>query len=116
MSVRYRNSNTGDIVTQPGPNRRLDRLPNWQRLDVDAPPKPPVVRESELKGVRKADLQAILADHEQVDPSWTKAELIARILAAKAAIEPAAGDAGSSLSLPGGSDDDENPGLHELGD
>ncbi|MCQ6250910.1 hypothetical protein [Streptomyces malaysiensis] len=32
--IRYRNSNTGDTVERPEPSARLERLPNWERLDT----------------------------------------------------------------------------------
>lgn len=33
--VTYSNDRNGDVVVLPVANARLDRLPNWHRLDVD---------------------------------------------------------------------------------
>ncbi|MEU8723522.1 hypothetical protein [Streptomyces antimycoticus] len=33
--IRYRNSNTGDVVERREPSLRLERLPNWERLAGD---------------------------------------------------------------------------------
>ncbi|MGX1116406.1 hypothetical protein RKD37_001769 [Streptomyces ambofaciens] len=37
---KYRNHNTGDEVEYDHPNRRLEMLPNWERLDGDEEPDP----------------------------------------------------------------------------
>ncbi|MGX1222001.1 hypothetical protein [Streptomyces ambofaciens] len=37
---KYRNHNTGDEVEYDHPNRRLEMLPNWERLDGDEEPEP----------------------------------------------------------------------------
>ncbi|MFF5589726.1 hypothetical protein [Streptomyces hygroscopicus] len=36
--IRYRNSNTGDVVERPEPSARLEHLPNWERLDTPKAP------------------------------------------------------------------------------
>lgn len=39
---RYQNRNTGDIVDRKAPDRRLEKLSNWERIDTEQPAADPV--------------------------------------------------------------------------
>jgi hypothetical protein len=80
MTARYFNRNTGQTVELPTPNRRLERLPNWQRLDAVEQPKQITATATELKRLRKADVQQLCRD-AGVSDEGTVREMVERLSA-----------------------------------
>lgn len=84
----------GKLRTQP---HLVEQSP--EGADIPSEPQPVAETDPALKSLRLADLQA-LAESRGLPTYGSKAQIIARL----GDIEPAAGDVGSSLPLPGGSD------------
>jgi hypothetical protein len=40
MTIRYHNTNTGDVVEREQEDARLEALPNWERIGSDETPEP----------------------------------------------------------------------------
>ncbi|NUH35267.1 hypothetical protein HUF15_00530 [Streptomyces samsunensis] len=87
--IRYRNSNTGDVVERPEPSARLERLPNWERLDTPKAPagggggpsapeadKPPVRSASKAEWQEYARGRAKDSDENDAIDGMTKEQLI----------------------------------------
>ncbi|WP_086705597.1 hypothetical protein [Streptomyces antimycoticus] len=88
--IRYRNSNTGDVVERPEPSARLERLPNWERLDTPKAPagggggspsgpeadKPPARSASKAEWQEYARSHAEDSDENDAIDGMTKEQLI----------------------------------------